>query len=99
MPDFHPSASVIRELHERYPNTPFLTLGQTVLWDEPVKAAFCRMLESYAPNAVMMAAVHDTDYFAKLSRVEGEAAGREKFVLLPHNDGDTRGLWSAAGEI
>jgi hypothetical protein len=99
MPDFHPSSSVIRELHERYPQTPFLTLGQTVLWDEPVKAAFCRMLEVMAPNAVMVAAVHDTDYFAKLPRLEGETQSREKFVLLPHNDGDTRGLWSAAGEI
>lgn len=99
MPDFHSSALVIQELHERYPQAPFLTLGQTVLWDEPVKAAFCRLLENLAPNAVMVAAVHDTDYFAKLPRLENEASRREKFVILPHNDGDTRGLWSAAGEI
>ena len=96
MPDLHSSASAIQELRERYPQTPFLTLGQTVLWDEPVKAAFCRMLEDVAPDAVMMAAVHDTDYFAKLPRAE---QSREKFALLSHNDGDTRGLWSAAGEI
>ena len=103
MPEFHSSASAISELRARFPQTPFLTLGQTVWWDEPVKAAFCRILEVVAPDAVMMAAVHDTDYFAKLSRLEnetqGEAERREKFALLSHNDGDTRGLWSAAGEI
>lgn len=92
----HASASAISELRERFPQTPFLTLGQTVLWDEPVKAAFCRMLEIVAPDAVMMAAVHDTDYFAKLPQMEQR---REKYLLLSHNDGDTRGLWSAAGEI
>ncbi|MDQ3814347.1 MAG: hypothetical protein M3347_10400, partial [Armatimonadota bacterium] len=97
MSDFHPSAvAAIQTLRERYPQTPFLTLGQTVLWDEPTKAAFCRMLEEVAPEALMVAAVHDTDYFAKLPRFENRA---EKFVLLPHNDGDTRGLWSAAGEL
>ncbi len=99
MPDLHSSASAIQELRKRFPQTPFLTLGQTALWDEPVKAAFCRILEVVAPDAVMMAAVHDTDYFAKLSHFEGEAQRREKFALLSHNDGDTRGLWSAAGEI
>ena len=70
-----------------------------MLWDEPAKAAFCRMLETLAPNAVMVAAIHDTDYFAKLPRSESEVTRREKFALLSHNDGDTRGLWSAAGEI
>lgn len=96
MPAFHSSTSAIQELRQRFPQTPFLTLGQTVLWDEPVKATFCRILEVVAPDAVMMAAVHDTDYFAKLSHLETR---REKFALLSHNDGDTRGLWSAAGEI
>ncbi len=97
MPDFHPSLlEAVRTLHARYPQTPFLTLGQTVLWDEPVKAAFCRALEVAAPEARMMAAIHDTDYFAKLPNVAESAT---KFVMLPHNDGSTRGLWSAAGEI
>lgn len=97
MSDLHPSAiAAVQSLRERFPDTPFLTLGQTVLWDEPAKAAFCRMLESIAPDAVMMAAVHDTDYFAKLPHFESRG---ENFVMVGHNDGDTRGLWSAAGEI
>jgi len=94
--DFQPSAvAAVQELRARYPHSPFLTLGQTVLWDEPVKAAFCRILEAVAPDATMVAAIHDTDYFAKLGHIESA----EKFVLLPHNDGSTRGLWSAAGEL
>lgn len=97
MPDFQPSTvRAIRELHQRFPQTPFLTLGQTVLWDEPAKAAFCRICEEVAPTAEIVAGVHDTDYFAKLASLQNR---REKFALLPHNDGSTRGLWSAAGEL
>jgi hypothetical protein len=92
-------SQAVQELRTRFPHAPFLTLGQTVLWDEPVKAAFCRVLEELAPDAQIVAAVHDTDYFAKLSHFETEAASDRKFLLLPHNDGDTRDLWSAAGEI
>lgn len=99
----HPSTALaVRELRERFPNTPFLTLGQTVLWDEPVKAAFCRIAEELedageiAPGARIVAGVHDTDYFAKL---EGLTIRDAPFVVLRHNDGDTRGLWSAAGEL
>ena len=88
--------AAVRDLRARFPRAPFLTLGQTVLWDEPVKAAFCRVLEVLAPDAQIVAAIHDTDYFAKLTHLENL---NEKFALLEHNDGDTRGLWSAAGEI
>ena len=97
MAEFHPTTvAALQKLQERYPAAKFLTLGQTVLWDEPVKAAFCRILEAINPSATMVAAVHDTDYFAKLPHLEDRA---EKYVMLPHNDGDTRGLWSAAGEL
>ncbi|MBW3637476.1 MAG: hypothetical protein KY445_13590 [Armatimonadetes bacterium] len=99
----HPSTvSAVRELRERFPHTPFLTLGQTVLWDEPVKAAFCRIAQRLEDAGAInrgtriVAGVHDTDYFAKL---EGLAIHDAPFVVLRHNDGDTRGLWSAAGEL
>ena len=103
-PQSIPAATVaaLRQLRTDYPDTPFLTLGQTVLWDEPVKAAFCRLCESLEiggqvpPGARVVAGVHDTDYFAKL---EGLAIKTEPFAVLRHNDGDTRGLWSAAGEL
>ena len=103
-PQSIPAATVaaLRQLRTDYPDTPFLTLGQTVLWDEPVKAAFCRLCESLEiggqipPGARVVAGVHDTDYFAKL---EGLAITSQPFAVLRHNDGDTRGLWSAAGEL
>ncbi len=92
----------VRDLRERFPRTPFLTLGQTPLWDEPVKATFCAITEQMenagliAPGSRIVAGVHDTDYFAKL---EGLSVRDAPFIVLRHNDGDTRGLWSAAGEI
>ena len=100
MPEsIHPSVvQAVEAVRAQCPCAAFLTLGQTVLWDEPVKAAFCRALEAVAPDAQMMAGVHDTDYFAKLPH-GALAASDDPFVLLPHNDGTTRGLWSAAGEI
>ena len=96
------TVAALHALRTDYPDAPFLTLGQTVLWDEPVKAAFCRLCESLElsgqvpPGARVVAGVHDTDYFAKL---EGLAIKTEPFAVLRHNDGDTRGLWSAAGEL
>lgn len=99
----HPeTVASVRELRARYPHTPFLTLGQTVFWDEPVKAALCRIFEILEGEGIiekgtqMVAGVHDTDYFAKL---EGLTIKDTPFVVLRHNDGDTRGLWSAAGEV
>jgi hypothetical protein len=94
--------AALKNLRNRYPDTPFLTLGQTVLWDEPVKAALCRLFGILSSNGTIastpkfVAGVHDTDYFAKL---EGVTLRDQPFVVLRHNDGDTRGLWSAAGEL
>lgn len=98
-PTFHPSAkAAITAITSKFPDTPFLALGQTALWDEPTKATLRRVLDVLAPETRMIAAVHDTDYFAKLPGHPASAAGK-KYALIGHDDARTRGLWSAAGEI
>ena len=87
---------VLETIRNQYPKVPFLALGQTVFWDEPVKAVWRRLLDIYLPGAVLIAGVHDTDYFAKTS---AHVSDSQKFIALPHDDGQTRDLWSAAGEM
>lgn len=79
-----------------YPHVPFLALGQTALWDEPTKAVWRRLLDLFLPQAEFVAGVHDTDYFAKTVAHLGTD---QKYMALPHDDGKTRDLWSAAGEM
>ncbi len=79
-----------------YPDVPFLALGQTALWDEPSKAVWRRLLDLFLPQASLVAGVHDTDYFAK---TVAHLGSDQKYIALPHDDGKTRDLWSAAGEM
>ncbi|MGO8672580.1 MAG: hypothetical protein ACLQVD_14595 [Capsulimonadaceae bacterium] len=90
-------AEILDAARHRYPSMPFLALGQTVFWDEPTKAVWRRLLDVHYPDARLIAGVHDTDYFAKLSTTQVQDA--LKFALVGHDDGATRDLWSAAGEI
>jgi len=88
--------SVLQTIGGQYPGVPFLALGQTVFWDEPVKAVWRRLLDTFLPGAALIAGVHDTDYFAKTS---AHVNDDQKFIALSHDDGQTRDLWSAAGEL
>jgi len=95
--NMHPSVTkVLSELQERYPNTTLLALGQTVFWDEPMKAVLNRLAQEAGVRFPFLLCVHCTDYFAKLHR---PVQTDRKIIALPHNDGTTRDLWSAAGEL
>lgn len=89
--------AALLSLRERFPDTTFLALGQTVLWDEPTKAALRLRLDSQWPSAHLLAGVHDTDYFAKLHSFRTKSGAT--FALVSHDDHKTRTLWSAAGEM
>ncbi|MBV9849475.1 MAG: hypothetical protein JO250_07290 [Armatimonadetes bacterium] len=88
--------TMLEAVRAQFPGIPFLALGQTALWDEPTKAVWRRLLDAHLPDAKLIAGVHDTDYFAKTTAHLGDD---QPYVMLPHNDGRTRDLWSAAGEL
>lgn len=96
MDSFCPSHKLIfEELAKLAPDAPFLALGQTAFWDEPMKAgvALCSRAQGFSRRFV--AGVHDSDYFAKHSGASKSGG----YVILPHNDTTTKDLWSAAGEF
>lgn len=78
------------ELDRVAPGAPLLALGQTPLWDEPMKAVVACGI-----SRPMVAGIHDLDYF---SRVRAALPG-PAWRALPRNDGATRDVWVAAGEI
>lgn len=86
----------LAELQQRSPDAPFLALGQTIFWDEPMKAGLALASKRLGYDRPFVAGVHDIDYFAKLPSGKREPG---KFKSLPHNDTTTQGLWSAAGEF
>ncbi|MGQ9902352.1 MAG: hypothetical protein ACUVR1_09115 [Fimbriimonadales bacterium] len=96
-----PPTEVLEALKRVAPEAPLLALGQTVFWDEPMKLALLKWLSEGDPSRRILFGVHDTDYFARLrtSRLLHYAQVVDGFALLPHNDGSTRMLWSAAGEM
>lgn len=93
--------AVLEELKQTAPDAPLLALGQTIFWDEPMKLALLNTLREADPNRNLLFGVHDTDYFARLHArlLPRNAQVFDGYALLPHNDGATRTLWSAAGEI
>lgn len=95
-PNCRPLDETLKELERVAPDAPLLALGQTVFWDEPMKAGLALRLKALGSKRRLVAGAHDTDYFAKLP---GSKAKLGRFKAIPHNDTTTRGLWSAAGEF
>ena len=85
----------LAELQEISPDAPFLALGQTVFWDEPMKAGLALASKRLGYPRRFVAGVHDTDYFAKIPGSKSSNG----YKAFPHNDTSTKGLWSAAGEF
>lgn len=85
-------AGALKQLDRLAPGAPLLALGQTVFWDEPLKACVAML----AGDRPFLAGIHDTDYFAKLPNARHGEGG---FVTVAHNDTTTRDLWSAAAEF
>ncbi len=86
---------VLAELDRIAPDAALLALGQTVFWDEPMKAGVLQRIRQLGSQRKFVAGVHDTDYFAKFT----SKRDLQGFVALPHNDTTTQNLWSAAGEM
>ncbi|MGO8703344.1 MAG: hypothetical protein ACLQVA_05950 [Candidatus Brocadiia bacterium] len=89
----HEAASpreISRELDRVAPGAPLLALGQTPLWDEPMKAV---VASAFARP--MIVGIHDLDYFSRVRSPLSRAA----WQIVPRNDGTTRDAWIAAGEI
>jgi hypothetical protein len=85
-----PLRDVMRELDRAAPGAPLLALGQTPLWDEPMKAIVAQDVAR-----PMIAGIHDLDYFSR-ARAPFSAS---PWQIVPRNDGTTRDVWIAAGEI
>ncbi|HXH60371.1 MAG TPA: hypothetical protein VNI20_03340 [Fimbriimonadaceae bacterium] len=85
----------LEQLETLAPGAPLLALGQTVFWDEPMKAGVVQSLRRLGMDRRFVSGIHDTDYFAK----HGHRDFKSGYAALPHNDTRTQGLWSAAGEF
>jgi hypothetical protein len=72
------------------PGAPLIHIGQSPFWDEPTKAVIAAR-----SDRPIIAGIHDLDYF---SRQRTPLSG-PRWQMLPRNDGTTRDIWIAAGEI
>jgi len=86
-------AEVAAEL--RRLDVPLVAFGQTLFWDEASKAVLRRVLDEHAPEVLLFAGIHDSDYFSKL---HGRGRGGEGFVVSGTDDWTRRSLWAAVAE-
>jgi len=87
--------------HSADAGVPLLALGQTVFWDELLKAMIAAAAQEHAPELRLVAGAHDTDYFSKLP--EGAAPADDDavdsgFSLQPRDDHRTSQMWAAVAE-
>ncbi|MCH7905552.1 MAG: hypothetical protein IH944_13435 [Armatimonadetes bacterium] len=87
--------AALNELENLAPGAPFLALGQTVFWDEPLKIGVIQAGHRLGFRRKFVCGIHDTDYFAKYSH----RSIKTGYHALPHNDTTTKAIWSAAGEF
>lgn len=87
---------VVSRLRNEFQGVKLLAMGQTIYWDEPMKAALRKLLDAHYPEAEMLVGIHDADYFSKSP---SDLNLDDAWAILPHNDGTTRDLWVATGEI
>jgi hypothetical protein len=76
-------------------DVPLVAFGQTLFWDEASKAALRRLLDEHAPEILLFAGIHDSDYFSKL---HGRGRAGEGFVRWATNGWTRRSLWAAVAE-
>ncbi len=76
-------------------DVPCLALGQTVFWDELLKAMVAAAAARCCPKLRLVAGAHDTDYFSKLP---DPGAGDGSFSLQPRDDDRTSQMWAAVAE-
>ncbi|MCS7253381.1 MAG: hypothetical protein RMK18_10990 [Armatimonadota bacterium] len=88
-----PSLASVVESLPRYRQ--LLSFGQTVCWDEPMKAVLIEQMVQHGINMPFIFGVHDTDYFSKAHSAmlrDGD------FVIIGRNDGSTSNIWAATCE-
>lgn len=72
-----------------------LSFGQTVCWDEPMKAVVIEQMNRHGIDMPFIFGVHDTDYFSKAHSAVPHDGG---FTIIKRNDGSTANVWTAACE-
>ncbi len=72
-----------------------LSFGQTVCWDEPMKAVVIEQMNRNGISMPFIFGVHDTDYFSKAHLALSHDGN---FTIIRRNNGSTANVWAAACE-
>lgn len=91
--DAPPFSDIIGNLPD---DSRLLSFGQTVCWDEPMKAVLFAKMHQIGVELPFIFGVHDTDYFSK---VHASLFTDEPFAIVKRNDGSMANIWTATCEI